>query len=90
MGFAESDLLYVDCPHRKLESEHHPYFIPKILFFHYSIIPLVTLRQRPHFWSEIKAWPSEPGFFTFPSKYNRPGSILWCHLRPFQDRPQAQ
>jgi hypothetical protein len=35
MGLAESDLLYVNCPHRKLKSEHHPYFIPNIPLFHW-------------------------------------------------------
>jgi len=36
MGFAESDLLYVDCPHRKLKSEH---FLISYPIFHCSTIP---------------------------------------------------
>ena len=41
--------------------------------------------------------PKNPMFFvvnfkdvTFPSKYNRPGNILWRHLRQILDRPLIQ
>jgi hypothetical protein len=66
MGLAESDLLYVYCPHRKLKSELHPYFIPNIPLFHYSIIPCVTYGRLLLLASEIKAWPSEPRSLCVP------------------------
>jgi len=56
---------YMEGMDQKIKSDHHPFLIPNIPFFHHSIIPLFHGGPSTPLWGETKAGSSGPGFFTF-------------------------
>jgi hypothetical protein len=62
---------YMEGMDQKIKSDHHPFLIPNIPFFQYSIIPLFRGGPSTPLWGETKAESFGPGFFTEPISVGR-------------------